>query len=66
MGYIHCIFIHPSIDGYGGCFHDLVIVNNAAMNVGMCISFQISVCVCVSDIYPEVTLLDHTVVLSEF
>ena len=35
------IFIHSSVDGNLGCFYVLVIVNSAAMNVGVHISFQI-------------------------
>ena len=36
------IFIHLSADGHWGCFLILAIVNNATMNTGMHVSFQIS------------------------
>ena len=35
------VFIHSSVNGHIGCFHVLVILSNAAMIIGMHVSFQI-------------------------
>ena len=39
----HIFFIHSSVDGHLDCFHVLVIVYSAAMNIGGHVSFQIMV-----------------------
>ena len=39
----HIFFIHSSVDGHLGYLHDLAIVNSAAENTGVHISFQIMV-----------------------
>ena len=39
----HNFFIHSSVDRHLGCFHVLAIVNSAAMNIGIHVSFSVLV-----------------------
>ena len=40
---IYIFFIYLSVNGHLGCFHVLAIVNSAAMNIRVYVSFQIRV-----------------------
>ena len=65
----HIFLIHSSVNGYAGCFHTLAIANNVPMNIGMHVSFQISVSSLAlffwvgGDIFLGVELLSHMIVL---
>ena len=58
----HIFFIHSSGDRNLGCFHILAVLNNAAMDIGVCVSSQIRVLGVFLDICPEMGLLDLMVV----
>ena len=59
----YSIFIHLAVEGLLSCFHVLVIVNSAVVDIGVHVSFWISIFVFFPNIYPGVELLDHMVVL---
>ena len=64
----HIFFIHSSVNGCLGCFHILAVVNNAAVTVGVHVSFQISVFVFFGFcfVFFGVELLSHIVALYFF
>ena len=53
----HIIFVHSSVDGHFSCIHILATLNNAALNIGVHIFFQISIFVFFRKI-PRIRLLD--------
>ena len=63
VGVGHTFLIQSSVDGHLGCFHGLAIVNSAAMNTEVHVSFQISVFIFFPNVYPGVELLGHMVTL---
>ena len=56
------LFIQSSVNWHLGCFYNLAIVNNTAMNIRVHVFFQISVFLFFGYI-PKVELLGHMVVL---
>ena len=59
----HVSFIHSFVDGHLGCFHSLAVVNNAAMNTEVLLSFKSGGVFCFfSYIYHGVESLDHIAV----
>ena len=62
MMYIY-IFIHLSVDGQWGYFYTFAIINNAAINTGVHITFWISIFIFFSNIFSGVELLDHMAAL---
>ena len=53
-------FIHSSVDGHLGSFHVLAVVNSAAVNSGIHVSFSVLVSL---GYMPRSGLLGHMVVL---
>ena len=58
----HIFFIHSSVEGLLGCLHVLTIVNSAAVNIEVHVSFLVKSFVPIHAC-PEVELLDHVTTL---
>ena len=58
----HIFFIGSSVDGHLGCFHNLAVVNNTAINIGVLYPFEL-VFLHFGGKYPVVQLPDHEVLL---
>ena len=58
--YTKVVQLYISVHRYLGCFHVLAIVNSAAGNIGVHVSFHTKFSL---DIHPGVGLLDHMVML---
>ena len=56
----HSFFIHYSVDGYLDCFHVLVVVISASLNIRVHVSLQTMF---YSERMPRVGFLGHMVVL---
>ena len=52
-----CVCMYVCVYGHSGCFHTLAIVNHAAVNIGVHVSFQNSVFISTRN--SGVELLDH-------
>ena len=57
----HISFIHASVEGHLGCFLILIVVNSAALSIGVDVSFRINVFV-FSGYISRRGFLDHVVV----
>ena len=58
----HIFFVHSSADGHLGCLLILAVVNSAALNIGVHVSFQNSAFGFL-DIYSGAEMLGHMLVL---
>ena len=56
----HIFLIHSSVNKHLGCYHVWAIVNSAAMNIGVHVSFGVII---LSGYMPRNGLLDHMVIL---